>query len=158
MSEISPFDPALFLDATTTEAATRRPPLPIENPASPDGLYTGVLGEPKMRKWSSEKGNGWACDILITVEVPPQLQDTLHLQPQVVLMGGGFVDTTPGNALDWSPGRNRMLRNYREATNQNKAGENFSLRMLTGKPVKVQIKHDIYQGDTVDKVNNVFKF
>ena len=41
--EVGSFDPAAFLDATTTEALVRRPPLPV-------GDYVGTVGEPKSRE------------------------------------------------------------------------------------------------------------
>ena len=159
MSNDSAFDPNSFLDATTTEAAVRRPPLPIMNPASADGLYTGVLGEAKMREWTGRADpskSGYACDIPVVIEVPPQLQETLKLQPQLTLMGGGFVDVDKGT-LDWAPGRNRVLRSYRDATGLNVPGQPFNLRMLTGKMVKVQIDNEMYQGDILDKIKNVLK-
>jgi hypothetical protein len=159
MSE-SQFDPNVFLDATTTEAATKRPPLPETNPASPDGLYQGILKLPKFREWQGKKDpsqSGWAVDVPVMIDVPQQLQDQLKLQSQVQLTSGGFVDMTPQGAIDWSPGRNRVLRNFREATSQNTAGQAWAPRMLEGKVVKVKIVHDIYEGDVVDKVGNVFK-
>lgn len=156
----SAFDPTAFLDATTTEAATRRPPLPIENPAATDGLYIGVLGEPKVRAWQGTKDpskSGFACDIPVTLDVPAQLQEQLKLQPQVILTGGGFIDTTPSGAMDWAPGRNRVLRTYRDATGNNVPGQPFSLRMLAGKVVKVKIANELYQGDVLDKISTVLK-
>jgi len=160
MTNESAFDPASFLDATTTEAATRRPPLPIEAPGSADGLYVALVGEPKIRAWQGKADpskSGFACDIPITIEVPAQLQEKLKLQPQVILTGGGFIDTTPGGALDWSPGKNRVLRQYRDATGQNVAGQPFSLRMLAGKVVKVRISQEMYEGDMLDKIAGIFK-
>lgn len=159
MSE-SQFDPNTFLDATTTEAATRRPPLPVENPVSPDGLYQGILGEPKFRSFAGTKDPSktyLAFDIPVTIEVPSQLQDSMKLQPQVQLTGGGFVDVTEAGMLDWSPGKNGTARRYREATGTNVAGQTFNFRMLAGKPVRVKIVHDVYQGDIVDKIGNVLK-
>jgi hypothetical protein len=156
----SQFDPNLFLDATTTEAATKRPPLPETNPATSDGLYVGILKLPKFREWQGKKDptqSGWAIDIPVMIDVPAQLQDSLKLQPQVQLTAGGFVDTTPQGALDWAPGRNRVLRNLRDATGQNVAGQVWNPRMLEGKPVKVKITHDMYESDVVDKIGNVFK-
>ena len=41
----SAFDPQAFLDAQTSEVNERRIPLPTENPADENGLYTAVVGE-----------------------------------------------------------------------------------------------------------------
>ena len=158
--DISQFDPATFLDATTTEAATRRPPLPVDNPASPDTLYTGVIQEPKMRTWQGKKDpsqSGLAIDIPVLIDVPGQLQDQLKLPAQIQLTAGGFVDLTAQGLMDWSPGKNSTLRRYREATGLNVAGQTFSPRMLQGKVVKVKITHELYNGDIMDKIGNVLK-
>ena len=155
----SAFDPALFLEATTTEAATRRPPLPVENPASADHLYTGLIGEPKMRTWQGKKDptqSGIAIDIPISIEVPSQLQDQLKLQPNITLTYGFIVDLNAG-AIDWAPGRNRQARIVREATSLNVAGVPFSFKMLQGKVVKVKVENDIYNGDVVDKISTLLK-
>lgn len=158
--DISQFDPSQFLDATTTEAASRRPPLPVENPATSDHLYTGILSEPVMRTWQGKKDpgqSGIACDFKVTIEVPPQLQDQLKLQPQVILNGGFIVDLTENGQIDWSPGRNSRTRIYREATGLNTAGKPFSFRQFAGKIVKVKIEHELYQGEIVDKIGTVLK-
>jgi len=49
MNDTSNFDPSQFLDATTTEALVKRPPLP----AGQD--FIGTIGEPKVRGWESKK-------------------------------------------------------------------------------------------------------
>lgn len=160
METTSAFDPAAFLDATTTEAATRRPPLPIENPASADNLYTAIIGEPKIRAWTGKvdpSKSGFACDIPISIEVPAELQEKLKLQPQVILTGGGFIDTTPQGAMDWAPGKNRVMRQYRDATGLNVPGQPFNMRMLQGKVVKVRVSQEMYEGDMLDKIAGVFK-
>lgn len=158
--DASAFDPATFLDATTTEAATRRPPLPVENPAAPDGCYVAVIGEPKPRAWQGKNDptkSGLACDVPLVIDVPAQLQDQLKLPPQVTLTGGGFVDLTEAGQIDWAPGRNRTWRAYREATGLNTPGQPFNFRMLQGKVVKVKVAHEVYQGDIMDKVATVLK-
>lgn len=160
MNDASAFDPQAFLDASTTEAATRRSALPVENPASPDGLYTGILGEPKPRTFAGKKDptkTYFAVDIPVTIDVPGQLQDSLKLPPQLQLTGGGFVDLNDAGLVDWSPGRNTTLRKYRDATGTNVPGQSFNLRMLQGKVVKVKVENELYNGDIVDKVSNVLK-
>lgn len=160
MVTASQFDPASFLEATTTEAGTRRPPLPVENPASSDGLYIGIIGEPKIRTWTGKKDptqSGIACDLPIKIEVPQQLQDQMKLQPNVTLTDGFIVDLTAGGTIDWSPGKNRRATIFREATGTNKVGEPFAFKMFAGKVVKVKIDHEMYEGDILDKVKTVLK-
>ena len=162
MNETSAFDPQAFLDAQTTEAASRRMPLPIENPVAGDGLYTGVIGEPSLRPWQGKKDptkSGLALDFTVTIDVPQALQDALKCGPQVSLRESIMLDMTPdGKGLDWGPGKNRRAGIYREATGLNVAGQPFSFRMLQGRPVKVKIAHEVYNGDILDKVATVLKF
>lgn len=156
----SPFDPQAFLEATTTEAGSRRPPLPVENPATSDGLYIAILGEPKFRPWTGKKDptmSGMAADIRLTIDVPPQLQDSMKLPPQVVLTDGLMLDLTAQGNIDWSPGKNRRATIYREACNLNTKGEPFSFKMFTSKVVKVKIAQELYNGDLLDKVSTVLR-
>ena len=154
------FDPQKFLDATVDQPSIRRPPLPTENPASPDGLYMAVIGEPKARPWTGRQDptkSGVAMDIPLLIDVPGQLQDQYKIQAQVQLTDSILLDLTPEGQMDNAPGKNRKLRIYRDATNLNKPGDVFSFRKLQGQPVKVRITHEQYEGDTLDKVATVLK-
>lgn len=157
----SAFNPEQFLNAQTTEAGSRRPPLPIENPASPDGLYIGLIGEPKMRVVQGKKDptkSYMICDLPITIDVPGQLQDQLKLPAQVRLTDGLMLDLTADNkAIDWSPGKNRRATVFREACNLNAAGTPFAFSMFNGKVIKVKIVQELYDGDLLDKVATVLK-
>src|SRR5262245_29707468 len=111
------FDPQKFLDATLDAPSVRRPPLPTENPDDPNGMYTGVIGEVKVRTWESNKDGqtrkGIAFDVPILITVPGKLQDTLKLQAQVQLTDSIMPDLTAEGMIDNSPGRSRKLRIYR---------------------------------------------
>lgn len=145
MDAYQTFDPQLFLDAQVTEVSERRPPLPTDNPHSPDGLYVGVAGEPVTKTGTIGKGDRtgqpWVgITVPILIDVPQQLQDALKLPPQLTVNHMGFIDMTPDNrGYDMAPGRNGFMRAWREATGLNSAGQAFSWRMLTGRPVKVKI-------------------
>lgn len=159
----SPFDPEAFLNSTTTEASEKRPPLPVaRGPLAGD--YVGVLGSPKIRPWQSSKDptkSGLALDIPIAIEVPPDVQAECKLKNIVQLTHGIFLDVTAAGALDYSPGANRQLRAYREATGLNTPGSPFSLRMLEGKTVRVKVKHEPWDHDGIsemqDRVDGVAK-
>lgn len=159
----SAFDPQQFLDAQITEANEKRPPLPIENPASSDGLYTAVIGDIKMESGTIGKGdrNGqaWLSAIIpLVIEVPAQLRDSMKLPPTLQLTDRAFLDLTPDEkGLDNSPGKNRRQKVYREATDLNKPGDVFAWRMLQGKVVKVQITHEIYNDAVQERIGNVLK-
>ena len=147
---MSMFDPAQFLDASITDALKKRPPVD-------PGVYSGIIQEPKIRQWQGKADpskSGYAIDIPIQLQLPPD-QATKVGQPTVTVTGGGFLDTTDAGGLDMSPGRNRVLRTYYEACSINKPGS--TPRMLQGRNVKVQIAHDVYEGEPVEKVSSVAK-
>ena len=150
----SQFDPQSFLDAQITEAFSKRPPLPI-------GEYTAVIGEISARAWQGKADptkSGIAWDVPLAIEVPADIQASLGLsQSTINIKDGIMLDLTDAGMIDSGPGKNRKLRNYREATGTNKPGEVFSARKLTGCVVKVKISHDIWEGEPIEKVNGVAK-
>lgn len=154
---MSAFDPQSFLDAQTSEVNERRPPLPVENPASPDGLYTAIIGEPTT-KTGEKDGKPWVSILVpLQIEVPQQLQEDLKLQPQLTLTDRVFVDLTPAGTIDNAPGRNRGQRNYREALDLNKPGDVWAWRKAQGGVVKVKIQHDMYEGNVQERIGGVYK-
>lgn len=154
----STFDPSQFLDATTTEAATRRPPLP-------PGEYLAILGEPDVRpnvqgkKDASKLYNFIDFPLTVDVSAYPAARskvgvDTVKLRHSVSL------DLTDSGSLDWSPGRNTGLRFLREAAKMNVPGEAFSVRRLEGRMVKVKVSHREYpehSGEFVEQIDSVIK-
>lgn len=150
----SAFDPDSFLDISINEPFKKRPPLPV-------GDYTAVIGDIKARAWTGKKDptqSGIAWDIPLMVEIPPSVKEALGLSQDVIpLSDSAMLDITPGGTIDQAPGKNRKLRNYREALDMNKPGDVFSARKMTGRVVKVKIKHDIYEGEPVERVDGVAK-
>lgn len=150
----SQFDPSQFLDSVTTDALTRRPPLPAGS------IWPATISSLKSRSWTKKddpsKG-GIAVDIGYKLDIS---MDSTQVQNQgsseVTLYDSFFLDTVPGTPnLDNSPGKNRALRLLREATRLNTPGQTFNLRMLEGRQVKVKIKHEPYEGEMYDKVDGV---
>ena len=144
----SAFDPAVFLDATTTEVNEKRPPIPTENPEDPNGLYTAVIGEIKTDSGTIGKGDNagkpWVSMIIpLRIQVPASVQG-LGLPPELTLTDRAFLDLTPQGGLDNSKGKNRRQKDYRDATGMNNPGEAFAWRMLQGKVVKVRVTHEMY--------------
>lgn len=154
----SQFDPAVFLDATTTEANTRRPPLP-------PGLYPATIGEVQMKSGEKEAKDGtgmrpWVSAVVpLRIDVPAEVrQQFADYPPQVTLTDRAFLDLAEdGKSLDNGVGKNRAQRNYRDATGLNEPGSPFSWRMLQGRPVQVQVSHEQYNGETQERVAGVFK-
>lgn len=156
----SAFDPNQFLDAQTTEVNEKRPPLPAENPASPDGFYLAQIGEIKTS--SGEIGEGdragqpWVSLLIpIRIQVPSEIQ-ALGLQPELTITDRVFLDLTPQGSIDNAKGKNRQQRVYREACDLNKPGEPFAWRMLQGRTVKVQLVHELYKGAVQERIKGIF--
>jgi hypothetical protein len=155
---MSTFDPNQFLTATTTEAATRRPPLT----AGSD--FIGTLGAPIARPVQGKKDPSKSytfIDFPVAVDLtaaPAERerigQDTVNLRYSVSL------DITDGGAIDWAPGRNRGLGMLREATGLNQPGKAFSIAQLEGRMIRVKISHREYpegSGEVVDQIASVAK-
>src|SRR2546421_8475394 len=149
----SAFDPAQFLDATTTEANTRLPPLP-------PGDYLATLEDLKLEDWQSRDGQKAGKKFTVQLAVDPSSNmsavktgtfegiKTLRVQDSIML------DTTP-QGLDMGQGKNTGLRRYRDAMNLNAAGQPFAPRMMIGRQLKVKIKHREYQGELFNEVDAV---
>jgi hypothetical protein len=153
MSDISSFDPAMFLDMTLDEPTIRRAPLPV-------GDYLAVLGEVTARRWTSKNDStksGIAWDVPMTIEVPSELQSSLSLPPTLNNKDSIMVDVTAGGGMDNGPGKNRQIRNYREALDLNKPGDTFSARAMSGRMVRVKITHELYNGDIQERIGGVTK-
>lgn len=149
---MSMFNPDTFLDATIEAPTEKRPPLPA-------GDYTAVIGEVKSRAWQGKKDptkSGIAWDIPLTLEIPADVQTQLGLtQPTITLTDSIMLDLTEAGTIDNSPGKNRGLRNYREALDMNKAGDVFSARKMTGQAVRVKVKHELYEDQIMERVGGV---
>jgi hypothetical protein len=151
---MSSFDPQSFLDAQITEPTVKRPPLPV-------GDYTAVIGEITARAWQGKTDptkSGIAWDIPLSVEVPADVQAQLGLTTATItLKDSVMIDLTSEGMIDNGVGKNRRLRNYREATDLNKAGDVFSARKMVGTVIKVKVAHDVWEGEPIEKIAGVAK-
>jgi hypothetical protein len=155
---MSNFDPNTFLSATTTEAATRRPPIP----AGRD--FVATIGEPKARQVQGKKD---ASKSYVFIDFPMEIDLTqapdvqkLVGQDKVQLNYGTSLDMTEGGALDWTPGRNNGLRLMRTALDMNIAGQPFNILAMQGRQIRVKISHEEYpegSGEMRDRVSAVAK-
>jgi hypothetical protein len=149
----SVFDPNTFLDAETTAAFTRRPPIPA-------GVeLLGIIGEPRVQKFSKKDGSGEFMKVFIPVTVDLTSYPEVHAHVQqntVILTDNMFLDVTDDGRLDDTPGRNLRLGSYRKATGLNEEGTRFTLRMLQGRTVKVRIRQEQDQnGEMRDAIGSV---
>ena len=153
MSLPSSFDPALFLDVTMDAPTEKRDPLPI-------GDYTAVIGEVTSRAWQGKADptkSGIALDVLLTIDVPAEIQASLGLGSTLNLKDSIMLDLTDSGMIDNSKGKNRQLRNYREALDMNKPGDVFSPRKMQGQVITVKVTHEIYQDAPVERISGVTK-
>jgi hypothetical protein len=147
------FDPAQFVDMETDVALEKRPPLPV-------GDYTALIGEVTCVPWSSQaKGtSGLRYVVPLKLQVPPSVKEELKLNSDTIqLTDSIMLDQNENGTLDFSPGKNGYLRKYREALGQNVPGEKWSARRMSGQPILVKVKHDVYQGEPVERIDGVAK-
>lgn len=149
----SAFNPDTFLDQTTDQQGTSRPPIS-------SGLsFMGIIGEPKARTNPGKKDPSKTyvfADIPITLDLSTQPTEVARVgQDKVVLRHSISIEYTSDGALDWSPGANRGLTAYREALDLNKPGTIFSPRMLIGRIVKCKIGHR--NGTEIDPVTGALR-
>lgn len=151
---MSTFSTQSFLDQEISEPNVKRPPIPA-------GDYTGVIGEPTEVQGVDPKDPTriWRrIDIKLAIDVPFEVQQSLGLDmPTLTLRDSFFLDMTPSGGLDTSTGKNSGLRRYREATDLNKPGDRFSLRMLQGRTVRVRVGHRQFEDSLVEEVKGVAK-
>jgi len=151
----SGFDPSVFLQATTTEANTRRPPIPGGT------VLLGMIGEPKIRQTEGKKESvlgqtfTW-LDLPITLDVTsrPDLREKLG-QDQVTLTWSTRLDVTEQGGFDMSTGKNNGLRQLREALDMNKPGDTFGLLMVQGRQIRCSIKNEPNEGEVYDRIDKL---
>jgi len=155
------FNPEAYLDAPLDKPLERRLPL------SPTD-YTGIIQDAKILTWASTTKideatgqflSGLKVELKVALEIPEAERTRVNLTaPTFAITDGMLLDLTPTKAIDDSPGRNNRLRMYREATDQNKPGETFSIRKLIGKPVRVKLGHRVLpSGEPTEEIKMVAK-
>lgn len=154
----SAFDPSSFLDTTTTDALTRRPPIPAGKE------LLGIIGEPKPRQSQGKKDPNATYTFLdLPVEFDLASQDPNLAaqigQDKVTLTYGFMIDITASGGLDTSAGKNGRLRQLREALSMNVPGQTFNPRMLQGRQARFKISHRVNEmdGEIYDQIDGVAK-
>jgi hypothetical protein len=151
----TPFDPTAFLDVELSAPLVRRPPLPV-------GDYTAVVGEVRAETWTGRPGgksegkSGMKYVVPLAIEVPSAVVTQLGLtNPTLTLTDSIMLDLNEGGTIDTGPGKNSGLRRYRDALDMNKPGDAFSARKMQGRPIKVKIGHEVYNGEAVERIEGV---
>jgi hypothetical protein len=148
---MSNFDPATFLNATVNAPSEKADPLP-------EGDYIGVCGAPEVRVTQGRKDptkTYMFVDIPVTLEVPVELQSSLGLPPTRRVTHSFGLDVTDQGTLDNSKGKNNGMRLLREALDMNKPGDAFSLATVEGRPIRVALKHELYNEQIQERVKGV---
>lgn len=132
------FDANNFMSAVYEEANdTKRTPCPAgEFQASIEKVEpkTGTISK------GERQGQTWAgLNVTYSIQDPAVL--TLLGRDKVLVSDLVMLDLTPQGGLDMSSGKNIGLGRVREACGLNQKGQPFSPMMLTGRFVKVMIKH-----------------
>ena len=145
------FDPSTFLDATITEVQVKRPNLP----AGAD--FVGEIGEVKITPWAKRDD---PTKTGIKAEMPIKIDtSTVPGQPPTVTINYGIMLdlNESGTGIDFSPGKNTKLRQFREALGMNAPGAPFNWRAVQGKMIKVKISHRPYENELYDDIAGVAK-
>lgn len=156
------FDPAAFLDMPVDAPLEKRPPLPQQD-------YIATIQEVTAGQWQSKdkfnpdgsNKSGVKYDVKLTLEIPGEVQTQLGIEmPTMQMTDGIMLELNDAGGIDTGIGKNRQLRNYREALDMNKAGESFRASAMVGRVLRVRIKHEIYPAGTdniVEKIAGVSK-
>lgn len=149
------FDVNSFLQAAASDAFTKRPPLPV-------GDYIAVIGEfndKSFKIYPKKDGSGdvKVLNIRLDIDISSNAEAVAVMkgETKVVVFDGVMLELTPGGALDSSPGKNRRLRDYRDALGQNIPGQSWGPIQMTGQVVKVKIDHRDYNGEPQEEVKAV---
>lgn len=142
----SPFDPKTFASMTFTETnSTESYPVPV-------GEWPGEITKCEVSSWSkrddpTKAGLKYALFIKITdpavVGVTGRPENTVRVER--------MLDLTPDGGLDFGKGMNVNLGRDREAVNLNVKGQPFNFDMFAGRPCKVMVKHEEYDGRLLAK-------
>lgn len=150
------FNPLAILEGTTTEEFKKGIALPV-------GDYIGVIAEfdrEKSFKSGTQKADPtkkWsAINVRIDIDLTqyPEAMSVVN-QEKASLFDMVMLDLTPSGTLDYATGKNNRLRKYREALGQNTPGTPWAPTHMQGRPVKVKVKHEIYEGEPQARVDAV---
>jgi hypothetical protein len=136
------FDPNEFLNQPLGELSTERPLVPI-------GTYLTIIESIEMVPWQGKNDptkSGYKLNVVYNFDDPKLL--ALFDRKEVKLTRGLMLDMK-GNEIDTGKGKNVQLGRLRSAA---KVADK-PLNSLPGRPVKVHVTHDSYQGRPVEEIN-----
>lgn len=153
-TQVSGYDPNIFLGATLTQANTRRPPIPGGT------TLRGVFGKPATRQTEGKKETNMGV-VYTWVDIPVELD--LNQKPEILAIVGqekvvlthSFRLDIGAGGLDMAPGKNNGLRQLRDALDMNKEGEPFQMFAVEGRAVLCMIKSNPYNGEIYDQIGSI---
>lgn len=149
------FDPATFLDINL-EGGFDTKLVPV-----PEGEYSGITGAPSLREATGKDGTKYTF-----LEVPIEVDSTAMTADNRTVKDvtgrdknsvrfSTSIEFTPAGAIDRSKGKNVGFGRLLEAVGLNQPGKGFSMRAIEGRPVKVQVKHRVVDGDIFADVKGI---
>jgi len=128
---MSAFDPAAFLNQTTTESgSTSIEPIPA-------GEYPALIDKVEPRQVTTKNGPSIVVDVHLLLQDPATAAKIGREKLSVRM--SFFPDLASNGGFDMAKGKNVQLNRLREACNLNSPGQAFKLGDLVGKMVKAQV-------------------
>jgi hypothetical protein len=151
------FDPAEFLNATTSESNDTTMLPPPDN-MSGDG-YQILADKVNVRAWQGKADpskSGLTLDIQWLIE--DESVKAFCGREKVTCRQGIMLDLTDSGQLDMSKGRNIALGKLREALDLNTPGKPFSFSMIQGRMAKGWVQHRVDGENIYAEIKRVGKF
>lgn len=148
---MSIFNPEQLLTATITEANTKR------NLLTPGQEYTATVQDVKSVVRRNQDGfDTNVIDVKVSVNVPYEQLDAVGRET-VDLTDSIWLDTNSAGLIDMGPGKNPKMKNWRDATDTNKAGKDFNFTQFVGRTVRIRVEHYVSKkdGETYEQVKGV---
>lgn len=148
------FDPTLFLQQGQKGVANS-----TFVPQCPPGDYSGVIDSLKAEQFPGVKDPSKTyTKVKFGIAVQdPGVQALLKRDKIVVFHDFLLEMTEDGSGIDMGEGKNVGLGRIREATGLNTPGQEWNFGMFVGRPLKVHIEHEVYNGEAYAKATKVAK-
>jgi hypothetical protein len=152
---MSDFDPTAFLNSATETVSERMPNLP----AGQD--FVSTIKDVAFRQVHGKKD---PTALYLFMDVKHEI-DTSQVQvdgqtypvPTRTIVDDFIVNTNASGAIDYAPGKNGRIRDYREALGMNEAGRPFAPANMIGRQIRVKVKVEPYNGNNFDKISGLAK-
>lgn len=143
-------DIAQFMNAQQEgkENAVKRTPIPA-------GEYRAVVQDVELESIQGKKDPTKVylkCNVTYNID-DAGLRETLKRE-KISISDGFLVDLTDSGSIDYSEDRNIRLGRLRRATGLNVPGQPWSFPMFKGRPLKIKIGHEMYEGEPQARVFN----